>query len=907
MPLHAGAWVGRYEVLSAIGAGGMGEVYRARDSTLNRDVALKILPEVFASDPERLARFAREAQVLASLNHGNIAVIHGIEETDGVRALVLELVEGPTLADIIARGPLPLGEALRIGGQIAEALQAAHEQGIVHRDLKPANIKVRPDGTVKVLDFGLAKLADMTVSGAPGPSIANSPTITAHTPTGIGMLVGTAAYMSPEQAAGKPATRRSDLWAFGVVLLEMLTGRPAFSGESVSHVLAAVLKSDPEWAAIPDETPAQIRRLLRRCLQKDPRYRLDSAADARLEIADALARAESDGGAVAARPRQRWVTTVAALAAAAALGALATWAVLNRQPREQPVVSRFVLTPRAGQPLRISPFEKTLTLSRDGRQVIYSSRELNPAMRLSGTSGTLMVRPLDQLDARAASAFGRSPFVSPDGTWIGFFDDNDFSLKKISINGGPVVNIATFVGGPRGASWDESNTIVFATGDPTTGLRRVPAGGGEPILLTTPDVRRGEGDHLFPSVLPGGRGILFTIVEPGRPDDAQVAVLEPNTGQHRVLIRGGSQAEYLEPGYLVYGAAGTLRAVRFDLATLQVAGDHLPVVENVMMTPTGTAYFAVSREGTLVYVPATGPLVPPRSLVWVDRQGREEPTGAPSRAYASARLSPDGTRVAVDIRDQENDIWIWELGRGILRKLTQGPAHDWFPIWTPDGENVIFTSDRAGIQNLYLQAATGLGTPIRLTTSPTAQWATAVAPQGAIVGHQFGASTSFDLFLLPGRSSAKPLVQDPLAQSTGEVSPDGRYLVYQSNESGGFEIYVRPFPDVDGAKWQVSTGGGTRPVWAKSGRELFYLERSGSLVALPVETSGSFSWGNPVAVLRNLPDDYQVLLRSFDVAPDGKRFLMLREQSGGGVRQTSAEIVVVLNWIEELKAKLPLK
>ena len=905
-----GQTLGPYRVLDKLGEGGMGEVYRARDLKLARDVAIKILPAPVANDPDRLARFGREAQIVASLNHPHIAQIYGLEDAGGTPAIVMELVEGPTLAERIAgrTGPhgMPIAEALPIARQIAEALEAAHDRGIVHRDLKPANIKVRPDGTVKVLDFGLAKALE-SPGGVATASGATAATRSIHG-TEPGIILGTAAYMSPEQAAGKPADRRSDLWAFGVVLLEMLTGRPAFTGETFSHVLAAVLKSDPDWTALPDDTPAAIRRLLRRCLEKDRKRRLDSASDARLEIEDALAPAGPDPVTQPETSRRVWTTTAVAIAGAAILAALVMWLALQPTPPRPAGTSRFAVTPPGSQPLRLNAlFENILAVSADGRQFVYSSRSQDVAVRAAGTGGTLMLRPLDALEARPVVPMGRNPVFSPDGQWIAYFDDNAFVLKKMPVSGASPVDICPFVGGPRGASWS-GDTIVFATGDPATGLWRVPAGGGEPVVLTRPDPAQPLGDHLLPSALPGGRGILFTIVEPGRSDGAEVAVLDSRTGQHHTLIRGGSQAHYVESGHLVYAAAGTLRAVRFDLERLEVVGEPLPVVDDVMVSPLGVAFYDVSPLGTLVYVSGGAPLQPPRSLVWIDRQGRQEPLRAPERPYAGARLSPDGARVALEVRDQENDIWIWDLARETIRKLTHGPSIDQSPVWTPEGRHVVFTSDRAGLPNLYMQAADGSGPVERLVTSSVAQWPTAITPDGTtVLGHEFGATTSFDLFLsrLENRSS-QPILQEPVAQTLPAISPDGRYLAYQSNESGGFEIYVRPFPDLERGKWQVSTNGGTRAAWARSGRELFFFDRSSAFVAVSVETSGeTFGWGTPVRILDRFPEDGQINLRSYDVAPDGRRFLALREAPASTTTTDPAHVVVVLNWTEELKVKLP--
>jgi serine/threonine-protein kinase len=889
----------------------MGEVYRARDTKLQREVALKILLEAFALDGDRRARFEREAQLLASLNHPNIAAIYGVEDS----ALVLELVDGPTVADLIARIPssetgrlpqtrgLPIEQALVIARQIAEALEAAHERGIIHRDLKPANIKVRPDGTVKVLDFGLAKGLDPAV--AANPSVTTSPTLSMQA-TQAGIILGTAAYMSPEQAAGKAADKRSDLWAFGVVLLEMLTGRQAFTGETVPHVLASVLKSDPDVTALPADTPAAIRKLLQRCLEKDRKRRLDSAAVARVEIEDALASPGTGPAAAGNEPSRRvaWATIGATLVGGAVLAALVTWAIVRPVPEGARMPSRFVI----GQAARTSPFHRNIDISPDGRQLVY-------VVAGGGVGGAVMVRPMDRLDATplAGITSARAPFFSPDSQWVGFFEGTE--LKKAPVAGGPAVSLCAFDGSPRGASWGEDGSVVFATSDPTTGLWRVPSGGGMPLALTTPDAAKGEGDHLFPSVLPAGRGVLFTVAVQGLTNTSEIAVLDSNTNQRRMLIRG-SQAQYVESGHLVYAAGGTLWAVRFDLARLQVVGDPVPVVQHVQIAQeTGGANYAVSDSGTLAYIPAG--LAGERSLVWVDREGLESPVKAPSREYAMVRLSPDGTRAALDIRDEENDIWILDLAQEATpRRLTYGPSIETNPVWASD-THLIFTSNRSGRSELHRQAVDGTGKAVQLTTSGNVKYATAATHDGAeVVGHQDGPS-AFDVvrFRFPqfglsaslgqsappdGGGRVEELVKTSNIEHNAVLSPNGRFLAYQTNESGPMQVIVIPYPQVESGKWTVSSGGGSRPVWARNGQELVYRDESGALIAVPVDTSGAtFTWGPPHKLfdIQDVggPD------RSYDVSPDGRRFLMIKDSAD----TRGSDIAVVLDWFEELKAKVP--
>jgi len=904
----------------------MGEVYRAIDTKLKRQVAIKVLPESLPADPDRLARLQREAEVLASLNHPNIAHVYGIEDTSDAKALVMELVEGPTLADRIAQGPIPIADALPIAKQIAEALEAAHEQGIIHRDLKPANIKVKADGTVKVLDFGLAKAMDATASSSANATM--SPTLSMHA-TMAGIILGTAAYMSPEQAAGKAVDKRTDLWAFGVVLLEMLTGRPVFTGETVSHVLAAVLAKDPDWTLLPADTPAPIRRLLRRCLEKDRKRRLADAADARLDIDDALTPSETIGPAAA--PSRRLTPLPIALASigGALVVALVMWAGMHWTPvpKLQPV--RFAVVPPAAQSLIISAADREFAISPDGTNLVYVAGDRSGTPRFDGQGrllnlegGQLMLRAINQLDAVPLRGItgASTPFISPDGRWIGFFDVG--GLKKVSIAGGPSISLCPVQTVWRGASWGPDGTIVFATIDPTTGLLSVSEAGGEPKVLTKPDPTRGESDHVFPSFLPGRRAVLFTIaMTGGTSDNTQIAVLDTETGQRKTLIRGGSHAEYVAPGYLVYASAGTLRAVRFDPVKLEVLSDPVRVVEQVMTMSDGVAEFSVSRQGTLVYVPGgTGALTapsPPRSLVWVNRQGREEPIKAPPRTYAIPRLSPDGTRVAVDIRDQNNDIWIWGLARQTLERLTKDERVDMGPVWTPDGQRIVWASVGADPPNLFWQAADGTGTPKRLTTSMNAQFPSSISPDGKrLVFFEATSGTAVPdvaMMSLDGGSSTDPeaLLHTTAAELNAEISPDGHWLAYQSNESGQYEIYVRPFPTVNERRSLVSTSGGTRPAWARSGRELFYLDGKGLLTAVPVETTTSnFKPGNPTTLLNTryyAGASALFDLRGYDVSSDGQRFLMIKENTPADQPSAAplASMVVMLNWTEELEARMP--
>jgi eukaryotic-like serine/threonine-protein kinase len=892
----------------------MGQVYRARDTKLHRDVALKILPDAVAADPDRLARFQREAQTLASLNHPNIAHIHGLEESDGVPALVMELVEGEDLSQRIGRGAIPIDEVLPIAKQIAEALEAAHEQGVVHRDLKPANIKVRPDGTVKVLDFGLAKAIE--VAGEAGRSVGagltHSPTITTPAMTEAGMIFGTAAYMSPEQARGKAVDTRADIWAFGVVLFEMLTGRRPFDGELISDVLASVLKTDPNWQALPVETPTALARLLRRCLEKYPRRRLQAIGEARVQIEDLLSGAPEVAGAPAplrALPRWRralpWSLT--GMVVAALMLVLALWPRW-RPEAAPPRVTRTTITTSGPAALSIYGFGRDLALSSDGTHVVYV-----------GNNGTqLFVRALEALEpvAVAGGPGVREPFVSPNGQWVGFVS-NDITLQKVAITGGPAITLARADGAPRGATWAPDDTIIFATSNATTGLQRVSAAGGTPEVLTRPDHAQGEADHLWPEILPDGLAVLFTITsQTGGIDSAQVALQDLRTGTRKILLRGGSDGHYVagqlgsrngEGGHLVYVAAGTLRAIPFDLTRLETHGTAVPVLSRLVTTGNVAGDFATASNGTLVYVDAPGSLAAnARTLVWVDRTGQEKPVAAPPRAYIHARHSPDGTRVALASTDQESDLWVWDLGT-TFNHLTTESGGDWFPVWAQDGRRIIFSSNRDGVFNLWWQAADGTGAAERLTTSGNGQLPTGITPDGtAVVFFEVTPTRGTDLLqlALDGTRRVTPLLQTKFDERNGIVSPNGRWLAYESNSSGPYQIYVRPFPNVSGGLWQVSTAGGSKPLWAPSGRELFYFGADGTLLRVQVEARGAtWSAGAPMKLLERR---YYTggIGRTYDVSADGKRFLMIKAP-GTDASAAPPALIVVQHWDEELKRLAP--
>jgi eukaryotic-like serine/threonine-protein kinase len=895
--------LGQYEILSALGAGGMGEVFRARDAKLNRDVAIKVLLPAVANDPDRLARFSREAQVLASLNHPNIAHIYGVEESDGARALVMELVEGPTLADRIAQGPITLAEALPIAKQIAEALETAHEQGIIHRDLKPANVKVREDGTVKVLDFGLAKAFDPSRSTGLDPT--NSPTISLHG-THVGVILGTAAYMSPEQTKGRAVDRRADLWAFGAVLYEMLTGRSAFGGDDVPEILAHVLMEEPDWNALPSGTPLPIRKLLRRCLERDRKRRLDSAAAVRFEVEDAMtATGEIRNSAANSSAWHRalpWALTGASAVALvlvlrfggprtnvaatapirmhAGLGAAATLATVDRG-------SAAILSPN-GQVL-----------------VFVGQRRTGPA--------SLFIRRLDQLDATQlpGTEGAHSPFFSPDGEWVAFFADA--KLKKIALSGGAPVTLCD-TPDARGGTWGPDEWIVFAPFFPGTdraGLLRVSSSGGTPTPLTT--LADGEVVHGWPQVLPGGKVLLFTgHTSRQNWDDATLVVQPLPSGERKIVQSGGTYGRYLPSGHIVYLHDAKIFAVPFDLERLEVTGPPFLALDGVGSNPNGgSAQFAASETGTFVYLnrPVGSAPMGGAPIQWMDRTGRRTPLRAMSTNWGNPRFSPDGTRLAVEINDgKQLAVWVYEWEHDRASQLTLNPAQNQKPVWTPDGRRIVFWSNRDVQQNLYWQRADGTGDAQRLTNSPHPQSAASWHPGGRILAFQeTRPHTGADLMVvaiegdeLTGWKVGTPTVflGTPALEREPMFSPDGKWLAYQANDTGAFEIYVRPFPG-PGGTWRISTAGGITPTWSRTRRELLYRSPENQLMAATYTASGgSFRAEKP----RLWAEGYigpQTGQRSFDLHPDGERVAVAPEI--GSFDRPQDRLVFIFNFVDELR------
>ena len=909
--------LGAYELVEVVGAGGMGIVYRARDLKLQRDVALKVLPDAVALDPERVARFRREATVLASLNHPNIGAIYGFEDSGDVHALVLELVEGPTLADRIAQGAIPLDEALSIARQIAEALEAAHEQGIIHRDLKPANIKLRPDGTVKVLDFGLAKALEPVLSNAE-TAASLSPTITSPAVmSGVGVLLGTAAYMSPEQAKGKPADKRSDIWAFGCVLYEMLTGKRAFEGDDISDTLANILKAQPDWRPLSATTPVAIRRLLRRSLEKDRKRRLSDIADLRLELDEALNPQDLDRAEPLAptAPVTRWrrIATygLTSLAGAAVVGTI----IWFGRPLPTLRVTRLTISV-PGSAAVAQGQNRYLAISPDGARVVYVANNGDGGLQ---RGATLFVRTLTQLEATSLTSTSASelntagavsnPFFSADGEWVAFYASG--TLKKVRVDGGAVSTIGTtpFLGQTSG-TWSEDGTVVFASNPVSpSGLWKISAAGGQPIPLTRPDAARGEVAHAWPHFLPGGHAVLFTVLTGSyrAEENAQIALLDLRTGAQKMLVRG-SDAHYVQSGHLVYGRAGTLEAVAFDLTRQEVTSAPVSLVPGVAIKVSGAYDFDVSRDGSLAYLKDPGPAVQ-RRLVWVDRQGREESIKAPPAGYTTLRLSPDETRIAMDINDgQKRDIWVWELAREVLQRLTNDPEQNVVPVWAPDSRHLVYSAGPPGRGNLVWQPADGSGAAERLTHSSNGQYPSAVLSDNRVIfREEVGSDRDLMMVALTGNRQPAPLVKTRFVELNGEVSPDSKWLAYEANDSGRFEIYVRPFPNVAAARTLVSIAGGTKPLWGRSARELFYLAADGALMSVAVTPGITWNAGKPTKVLdKGYFAENAGGARGFDVSADGGRFLMIKDvESSDKSAKETPQIVIVQNWFQELKRLVP--
>ncbi len=907
MALASGSKFGPYEVVQPLGAGGMGEVYRARDSKLGRDVAIKVLPDIFARDPERMARFGREAKVLAALDHSNIASIYGLEDSGNTHALVMQLAEGPTLADRIAQGPIPLEDALRIAKQICEALEYAHEKGIVHRDLKPANIKVAADGGVKILDFGLAKAMDTEMTPE---DISNSPTLT-RMATQAGVLLGTAAYMSPEQAKGKSADRRADIWAFGCVLYEMLTGKMAFPGETVTDTLAAVIRADPDWSQLPRATPARVQVLLQRCLQKDPKQRIQAIGDARISIDEILSGAPEAAqvrGATVPVWRRVMPWSVAALLFIA-LVSLAF--VYFGETRTAPAgLVRFTIPlPQTKTAVLTIPF----ALSPDGRQLAFAAE--GPDGRYG-----LWIRSLDSLEAHPLSGAEFSSnnisifFWSPDSRYIAFGDGGE--LKKVDVSGGPAQTLCGMSGILIGGTWNPDGVIVFGNARSDLGLMQVSENGGIATPVTLVDSSRKETFHGFPVFLPDGRHFLY---ERGSdtPENSGIYIgsldAKPAEQSLKRLLTSTSQPAYMppsggRPGYILFVRDRVLLAQPFDARRLELTGEPVPLAEQ-LGTLQRYAYFSTSANGVGVYRTGVGGL---SHLTWFDRQGRVLGTAGDPGAYDTISLSPDGTRAVVSRSDDPSKpttetLWLVDFSRGTSTRFTFGSSSAILGAWSPDGSRIIYGSKSAGEYDLYQKLASGVSGEDVLLKSSDDKWLTDWSRDGRFLLYQStGQSTKGakeDLWVLPLEGDKKPFLFEGTASlsDNGHFSPDGHLVAYASDESGRNEVYVRTFSPATaatsgntGGKWLISTAGGNEPRWRGDGKELYYIAPDGMLMAVDISSGPVFRAGVPKPLFQSPPYSGYVTENHWDVTRDGQRFLFAEQN-------IQAPFTVILNWPSLLK------
>jgi len=875
-----GTKLAHYDITGHLGSGGMGDVYQASDSRLGRTVAIKVLPEAFARDSERIARFEREARVLASLNHPHIAAIHGLEESDGRKFLVMELAAGETLAERIARGPLALDDALTIASQIAEGLEAAHEKGVIHRDLKPANIKVNPESQVKVLDFGLAKAFSEDTEGV---NRSNSPTIMSRLATNAGVILGTAAYMSPEQAKGLNVDRRTDIFAFGCMLYEMLTGRQAFQGETVSDILADVLRAEPDWSRLPDNTPPRIRALLAKCLQKDRLWRLQSAGDARIEIRDI----RNDPGiqvqpvaptsALHGRERIMWVAALVVLAAVATMLALAYF----RRPAAPAEIRAEITTPPTSDPI-------SFAISPDGQKLVYVASANNISRLWLRLLDSSTAQPLADTDGAAY------PFWSPDSRSVGFFAEG--KLKRIEVRGGASQTI-TIASVGRGGTWGSDGTILFVT--TTTNLHRVASTGGDPIPMTELEPRNSP--QRFPSFLPDGRHFLFFIA--GSAESQGVYLGSLDSSNTRRLTSADGAAIYAPNGWLVYPSQGALLARRFDVSRAELQGDPVTIADSIMLdTNFNIGAFSISSTGIVLYRSGAASQ---RQLAWFDRAGKQLETMGmlDESSIMATQLSPDGKRVAAQRTVQNNtDIWFFDANR--MTRFTFDAGLDRFAQWSGDGTRIVFDSNRTGHRNLYAKPVDNSRPEELLLETDLDKASNDWSSDNRFILYNTPANlnkTGSDIWVLPLEGDRKPFVfvQTNFEERLAQFSPDVHWIAYQSNETGRYEIYIRPFPG-PGAQTQVSIGGGIQTRWRHDGKELYYVAPNGKLVAVPIELKGStLNAGAPVALFQtrlwgggtNTNNGFQ-----YDVSPDG-RFLMNTATDDAA----ASPITLLLNWHPEKK------
>lgn len=917
-----GKKLGAYEVQALLGAGGMGEVYQARDERLDRAVALKVLPEEYSGDPERLARLQREARMLAALNHTNIAAIHGLEESGGKLFLVLELAEGQTLAERLKRKRLPLEEALDFARQIADGLEAAHEKGIVHRDLKPANIKITPDGKVKILDFGLAKVfREPAMEAGAGGEL----TLTEQM-NPPGAILGTAAYMSPEQAKGKPVDKRSDVWAFGCVLYECLAGTRAFHGETTTDVLAAILKSNLDWAALPASTPSRLKDLLQLCLQKDAKDRLHDIGDARIELQQLMAQPEEGAPAAAARTRLRpsWLlaASLAGTVVGLVLGAVAARFFLPKLPGDSPPAVRSILEVEPGHWLEgqrrppptgtDQPTRTAMAVASDGRFIVYSAVSTNAG---SQEQARLFLRRLAELQARPipGTEGGSSPVLSPDDKWIGFWAGG--KLTKVPVDGGVPAALAE-VPLPFGFSWSGPDSIVLTLRE-ESGLVRVSASGGAPEVLTTPDRAQGEYSHRLPFCLPEGQGILFTIMEHGHDPQPRVAVLD-RTGKRRVLLKNGADARYLPTGHLVFLRQGTLMVAAFDVKRLEVTGQAVPAVAGVgqalnmgnSIFDTAAGQFCVSASGMLVYV--AGGVLPDmqNSLVWVDHEGKPETLAQFTGPFFGPRLSPDGRRIAYSTLGMAINAWVYDVERGTATRLVAEGRAGWL-VWSPDGQRLIFAWQKDGADRICWQAADGSAPMEPILENDRPRFPASWSPDGETLAFVEAREHGTDICLLHLRDrTVTPFLNSQSEELHPAFSPDGRWLAYTSEETGRPEVYMQAVPG-PGRKLRISDQGGSQPLWARDGKTLFYRAvsvsgpfwSSDAVWAADLQTGQDLQVGKPRRIFSRPGYQGGTPVGSWDISPDGKRFVMVQTEVRRA--QPISGMILVQNWRDEVRRLAP--
>ncbi len=883
--------LGHYRIVERVGAGGMGVVYKATDTKLDRLVALKVVRPELLHD-EGLRRLEREARALASLNHPRVAAIHGLEEAGGARFLVLEYVPGPTLAERLRRSPLPIREAMLVTKQIAEAVEAAHAAGIIHRDLKPANIKVSEDGHVKVLDFGLAKSVERP-HAVPADSI-----LTMTGPLTREMtLVGTAAYMSPEQARGKTLDSRTDIWSFGCVLYEVLTANRAFRGETVTEILAAVIEREPEWQALPSATPVTVLALLRRCLRKDPQSRLRDIGDARIELEDALAGPLPGAPKAAGTTRRTAISALAgATVGAAATGVFAVSRWRGATPRH---LTRFPIPLPEGVVAEASS-NRRVAISADGTRVAYNA----------GVQGQnkLYLRSLGALESQVLPVPGNSPFFSPDGQWLGFFGQAGsqvFQLRKLGLGGGAPVSLCA-TEAHTGASWADDDTIYFVATSPG-GVLRIPAAGGQPQDAAKIDFATGERMHRHPCAVPGSHAVLFTVstADAETFDDTRIAVLDTRTGRRKILVEGGTHPRYSPSGHLVYARGGNLLAIRFDPTRLETSGQPFTVLEGVLMSVnSGAANFDISATGDLIYVPGVADKGD-RTLVWVDRNGEAEPFPLPARPYLRPRISPDNRQLAIEIEGPNHDFYTYDFARAVLTKMTTDGESHW-PVWSPDGTRLAYRSGHMMAWRMWQMPADRSRSAEQLPGIGVSQSAESWSPDGRAIAYTATtpeAGSHIKVMSIEGHES-HPFADIKAPAGSPKFSPDGRWLAYCSNESGKPQVYVQAFPG-PGAKIQVSNDGGTDPVWKRTGGEL-YFRNGDKMMAVSVSTAPTFTAGRPQMLWEGHYSHGMsascgpagATSSNYDVTADGRRFLMIKDEAPD--KAYSKQLVVVLGWADEL-------